>query len=287
MTDSYVSTQNGRIGYALPVPYDPAATYALRDVVQYGGGAYVVLRDGITGVTPVDDGVHYRLLCARGAPGSSNAVWLAGTAVTGTGGGITASVPGSKAGDMYLNTATSDIYSATAADAWHWEMRLSDLAPGAVASVNGQTGAVVLGAGDVRMAGGETVAQAIGGLSGAALPLSGSDPTPITAAMEALDAGKQGKRLAHRDVAVPASAWAATDPVTDAGELAAGYAYAAEIVLPGVTAASYVSEVSFAPAHRDGGNFSGNCRGVEGGVVIFAKEAPTEDMTIPQIVAWP
>lgn len=54
----------------------------------------------------------------QGAAGTS-AVWFSGTVVTGT--STTAApftVPGSKAGDMYLNTGTSNVYKATAANKW-------------------------------------------------------------------------------------------------------------------------------------------------------------------------
>ena len=46
--------------------------------------------------------------------------WFTGTAVTGTSGSISATVSGSKAGDMYLNTSTADVYKATAANTWEY-----------------------------------------------------------------------------------------------------------------------------------------------------------------------
>lgn len=53
-----------------------------------------------------------------GANGTS-ALWHSGTAVTGTStSAITVAVSGSKAGDMYLNTSTSNVYKATAANSW-------------------------------------------------------------------------------------------------------------------------------------------------------------------------
>ena len=57
----------------------------------------------------------------KGASGSNgtSAAWFTGTAVTGTGtSGISASVSGSKANDMYLNTSTYNVYKATAANTW-------------------------------------------------------------------------------------------------------------------------------------------------------------------------
>jgi len=63
----------------------------------------------------------------KGQPGTNgtngtngtSAYWFSGTAVTGTNtSGISASVSGSKAGDMYLNTSTYNVYKATAANTW-------------------------------------------------------------------------------------------------------------------------------------------------------------------------
>ncbi|MCQ2464675.1 MAG: collagen-like protein [Oscillospiraceae bacterium] len=55
----------------------------------------------------------------NGTNGTS-AVWFTGTAVTGTASSITVTVSGSKAGDMYLNTSTWNVYSATAANTWKY-----------------------------------------------------------------------------------------------------------------------------------------------------------------------
>lgn len=53
-----------------------------------------------------------------GANGTS-AAWHSGTLVTGTStSAVTVAVNGSKAGDMYLNTSTSNVYKATAANSW-------------------------------------------------------------------------------------------------------------------------------------------------------------------------
>lgn len=55
---------------------------------------------------------------SNGTNGTS-AYWFSGTAVTGTAtSGISATVSGSKAGDMYLNTSTYNVYKATAANTW-------------------------------------------------------------------------------------------------------------------------------------------------------------------------
>ena len=57
----------------------------------------------------------------RGPAGTNgtSAAWHSGTAVTGTStSAIAVAVSGSKAGDMYLNTSTSNVYKATAANSW-------------------------------------------------------------------------------------------------------------------------------------------------------------------------
>jgi hypothetical protein len=70
---------------------------------------------------------------SNGANGTS-AYWFTGTAVTGTGTNISASVSGSKAGDMYLNTGSGsnycNVYTATAANKWNY-----------VCNIKGATGA--------------------------------------------------------------------------------------------------------------------------------------------------
>ena len=48
-------------------------------------------------------------------------MWYTGTAVTGTGTGIAATVTGSKQYDMYLNTTTKRVYQATNANVWDYK----------------------------------------------------------------------------------------------------------------------------------------------------------------------
>ena len=64
----------------------------------------------------------------QGASGESTR-WYSGTAVTGTGANITATVSGSKAGDMYLNKNTQNLYIATAANTWSYQCNIQG-APG-------------------------------------------------------------------------------------------------------------------------------------------------------------
>lgn len=54
-----------------------------------------------------------------GPQGPAGSIWYTGTAVTGTStSAVTASVSGSKAGDMYLNSSTCNVYRAAAANSW-------------------------------------------------------------------------------------------------------------------------------------------------------------------------
>ena len=55
----------------------------------------------------------------KGANGSS-AYWFVGTAVSGTSSSISATVTNSKTGDMYLNTTSYNVYTATAANTWKY-----------------------------------------------------------------------------------------------------------------------------------------------------------------------
>ena len=74
--------------------------------------------------TPSDDRVNYAMLAQRGADGAGNARIFVGTAVTGKGSAISAVVAGSAAGDVYINSETGDLYQASAADVWAWQMNL-------------------------------------------------------------------------------------------------------------------------------------------------------------------
>lgn len=74
------------------------------NVYTFKDGSTITVKNGSKGST--------------GAAGTS-ATWFSGGAVTGTSTTAkTFNVPGSKAGDMYLNTGTSNVYKATAANQW-------------------------------------------------------------------------------------------------------------------------------------------------------------------------
>ena len=59
---------------------------------------------------------------AAGANGTS-AAWHTGTGMSGTG-TKTYSVSGAKAGDMYLNTSTGDVYEAASSSSWTWKCNI-------------------------------------------------------------------------------------------------------------------------------------------------------------------
>ena len=90
----------------------------------------------------------------QGASGTS-AAWFSGTAVTGTStSAVIVSVSGSKAGDMYLNSSTYNVYRASAANSWIY-----------VCNIKGATGAT--GAQGPKGATGATGAQGPKGATGA------------------------------------------------------------------------------------------------------------------------
>lgn len=59
---------------------------------------------------------------AAGANGTS-AAWFTGTAMSGTG-TKSVSVSGAKAGDMYLNTSTGDVYKASSSSSWTYQCNI-------------------------------------------------------------------------------------------------------------------------------------------------------------------
>jgi len=56
--------------------------------------------------------------------------WFTGTAITGTGSSISAVIANSKAGDMYLNTSTDNVYKSSSQNVWSY-----------VCNIKGNTGA--------------------------------------------------------------------------------------------------------------------------------------------------
>ena len=56
--------------------------------------------------------------------------WFTGTAITGTGSSISAVIANSKAGDMYLNTSTDNVYKSSSVNVWDY-----------ICNIKGATGA--------------------------------------------------------------------------------------------------------------------------------------------------
>ncbi|MBQ8762318.1 MAG: hypothetical protein IJZ26_03325 [Clostridia bacterium] len=56
----------------------------------------------------------------QGVPGVAGSMWFTGTAVTGTGAGIEATVENTKVGDIYFNTTTCDLYQCVEENTWNW-----------------------------------------------------------------------------------------------------------------------------------------------------------------------
>lgn len=97
-----------------------SGTVDLSNYLQKGGSQTTTsTADGGSNVYTFKDGST--ITVKNGSKGSTGvaATWFSGGAVTGTSTTAkTFNVPGSKAGDMYLNTGTSNVYKATAANQW-------------------------------------------------------------------------------------------------------------------------------------------------------------------------
>ena len=136
-----------------------------------------------------------------------------------------------------------------------------------VASVNGQTGAVVLDADDVG-----------------ALPIDGNAATASDLAAGAVlsqakgGTGGPSPGLTFTAVSVAASAFTADATYTD-------FPYAAAVACAGVTAAMF-AEVVLSPTDALGGNYAPVCLTGAGTVTIYAAAAPSAALTIPTIHAW-
>lgn len=97
-----------------------SGTVDLSNYLQKGGNQTVTTTaDGGSNVYTFKDGST--IIVKNGSKGSTGAAatWFSGGAVTGTSTTAkTFTVSGSKAGDMYLNTGTSNVYKATDANQW-------------------------------------------------------------------------------------------------------------------------------------------------------------------------
>ena len=96
-----------------------AATISVGTVTTGAAGTNAVVTNAGT-----SSAAKFNFTIPRGANGTS-ATWFTGTAVTGTSTtAVKVSVTGSKAGDMYLNTSTYNVYSATAANSWVYKCNI-------------------------------------------------------------------------------------------------------------------------------------------------------------------
>lgn len=124
-TNTWIAMKGASASAAGGAGYVPAPTTGQQNLFLRGDGTWAqgpVGPKGDKGATG-DRG-------PAGANGTS-AAWHSGTLVTGTStSAITVAVSGSKAGDMYLNTSTSNVYKATAANSWVY-----------VCNIKGATGA--------------------------------------------------------------------------------------------------------------------------------------------------
>lgn len=71
------STRLGRVSLVPRGEYDPTATYNRLDIVEYEGSSYLVLADGVTGVTPAA-GESYMLVAEKGDKGDTGATGAQG-----------------------------------------------------------------------------------------------------------------------------------------------------------------------------------------------------------------
>lgn len=123
-TDGTLQSQINNVKDSIPSDYISGGSQT--EISSESGGSNVftftkadgttsdfIVKNGVNG-TNGKDGING----TNGTNGTS-AVWFTGTAVTGTSTSAkTFSVSGSKAGDMYLNTSTYNVYKATAANSW-------------------------------------------------------------------------------------------------------------------------------------------------------------------------
>ena len=130
--DSTITVRNGTKGSKGDIgPQGPrgekgdtgtAATISVGKVTTGAAGTNAVVTNAGT-----SSAAKFNFTIPRGANGTNgtSATWFTGTAVTGTSTtAVTVSVTGSKAGDMYLNTSTYNVYSAAAANSWVYKCNI-------------------------------------------------------------------------------------------------------------------------------------------------------------------
>lgn len=139
-TNTWIAMKGASASAAGGAGYVPAPTTGQQNLFLRGDGTWAQGPvgpkgdKGATGATGPQGPAGAKGATGDRGPAGANgtsAAWHSGTLVTGTStSAITVAVSGSKAGDMYLNTSTSNVYKATAANSWVY-----------VCNITGATGA--------------------------------------------------------------------------------------------------------------------------------------------------
>ena len=90
--------------------------------------------------------------------------------------------------------------------------------------------------------------------------------------------GLEHEKLQFNSTSVAANAWSADVTYSD-------YGYKASVTLTGVTS-SMIPEVVFGLTEAVSGNFAPITETYNGGIYLYAKEAPSAAITIPTIICW-
>lgn len=120
------------ISYTSGNPYasDPRIIGTYGDKGDKGVGVTSITKTGTSGTVDTytityTDGTTSTFSVTNGTNGTS-AEWFCGTVLTHTSGTATAAISGAKVGDMYLNTATSNVYKCVAANKWTYAGNIAD-----------------------------------------------------------------------------------------------------------------------------------------------------------------
>ena len=123
------------ISYTSGNPYtsDPRIIGTYGDKGDKGVGVTSITKTGTSGTVDTytikyTDNTSTTFTVTNGTNGTNgtSAEWFCGTALTHTSGTATATISGAKVGDMYLNTATSNVYKCTAANTWTYAGNIAD-----------------------------------------------------------------------------------------------------------------------------------------------------------------
>lgn len=64
-----IATKLGVVSVSPKGGYDMNEVYNRLNIITYAGESYIVLKDGVAGITPNNDGVNYLKLAEKGEPG--------------------------------------------------------------------------------------------------------------------------------------------------------------------------------------------------------------------------